>query len=471
MTMNRLSIMGAAMLVFVTAATPQERRLRAGAAKVDITPPQSELMLSSDFVHDPLFVRAIVVDNGATCAVLVGLDIGGTDDAIMGAALPRAAASSKCPADNFLISATHTHSASTQGLGVAPAAAKRVADAIVAAVDQAKSRLAPARFGFGTTKVDLNVNRDLYAHQTWSQAPNPDGPSDKTLAVAALIGEDNVPIGVYMNYGMHPINFYLSGVISADFPGAASRYVERYFSERTIAVFSQGTSGDQNPALMARALTRIRNGEGAQVETVTRNVPLGQESTQPRPNFNPAAAASSRPTITSEHMAAYKEAIERTNELVTMEGSLIGASAIEVMRDRMDYLSNAAIWGGQTKFTCAGRDRLDAANPARENVFPGYKEGADVNLKVGVLRIGDVDFASINGEVYSPIGMRLKAKAPSNKTIVVTLANGRANSGYIYSDDAYNHLSFQVIGSRLQPGCAEDKITSNIIDLERKSGQ
>ena len=84
-------------------------------------------------------------------------------------------------------------------------------------------------------------------------------------------------------------------------------------------------------------------------------------------------------------------------------------------------------------------------------------------------RIGDVNFASINGEVYSPIGMRLKAKAPANKTIVVTLANGRANSGYIYSDDVYSLLSFQVVGSRLQPGCAEEKIISNIVELERKS--
>jgi hypothetical protein len=50
-----------------------------------------------------------------------------------------------------------------------------------------------------------------------------------------------------MNYAMHPINFYLSGVISADFPGEASRYVEELFDNRTVAIFSQGASGDQNP--------------------------------------------------------------------------------------------------------------------------------------------------------------------------------------------------------------------------------
>ena len=80
--------------------------------------------------------------------------------------------------------------------------------------------LVPARVGYGTAKVDLNVNRDLFNSKLeWRQEPNPEGRSDKTLAVVEFVGNNNVPIGVYMNYAMHPINFYLSGVISADFSG------------------------------------------------------------------------------------------------------------------------------------------------------------------------------------------------------------------------------------------------------------
>jgi len=52
-------------------------RLRAGAAKVDITPKETELAVSTDSIRDRLFARAIVVDDGSTCAVLVGLDLGG----------------------------------------------------------------------------------------------------------------------------------------------------------------------------------------------------------------------------------------------------------------------------------------------------------------------------------------------------------------------------------------------------------
>jgi hypothetical protein len=120
---------------------------------------------------------------------------------------------------------------------------------------------------------------------------------------------------------------------------------------------------------------------------------------------------------------------------------------------------------------CPGRIRLDADNPARENVFPGYKNGPDVTLKVGLLRIGDIHFVTVNGEVYSEIATRLKAEAPVSKLMMVTLANGSAGSGYVYSDRAFSHLTFQVIGSRLKPGCAEGKIVAAALSLVRRSGQ
>jgi hypothetical protein len=141
------------------------------------------------------------------------------------------------------------------------------------------------------------------------------------------------------------------------------------------------------------------------------------------------------------------------------------------MRESMQPTDRARIWGAQETFACPGRVRLDADNPARENVFPGYKDGPDVNLKVGLLRIGDIHLTTVNGEVYTQIATRLKSEAPASKTIVVTLANGSANAGYIYSDAAYSHLTFQVIGSRLKPGCAEGKIVSTALDLMRRSGQ
>ena len=143
--MNRSILTGIVWVVLMTAAPhPQNApagQLRAGAHKVDFTPKESELQLSTDSIRDHLFARAIVVDDRSTCAVLVGIDLGAAPNQIVDDAIARASKSTGCPGQNFIISATHTHSSNTQGLGQGPPTAKTVADAIVEAATVAKSRL------------------------------------------------------------------------------------------------------------------------------------------------------------------------------------------------------------------------------------------------------------------------------------------------------------------------------------------
>ena len=442
--------------------------LRAGSARVDITPPVSALQ-HGDTIRDPIFVRAIVIANGTTCAALVGVEQGNFETPIFEDAAQRASRSTGCPAANFIISATHTHSGNTGGLNNSGSPSPRqVGDAMVTAIEQAHARLRPARIGYGTTNVYLNVNRDLFEGGTWYQGNNREGPSDKTLAVVELLGEDDLPIGVYMNYAMHAINFYLSGTIGGDFPGEASRYIERRFPN-AVAVFSQGASGNQNPLLdrpfnkLAGIRTRM---PGAQDDRVTS--PDGWKVSAGQVNANAMQTEEMKKPITAAESAAYRAALAQAGEIVMAEGALIAESALDVMKNLTPRLaSSARITSAQQNFSCPGRDRVDTS--ARQGTLPPYKDGAPVNLRIGLLRIGDIDFASVNGEVYSEIGMRLKREAPSNRLMLVTLANGRANSGYIYSNEASHHLTFQVIGSRLKPGCAEDGIVNGVLGLYERA--
>ncbi len=466
-------IAGCLAVGFATVAPSAAQALRAGAAKVDISPRPGDLKIATDSIRDPLYARAIVVEDGRSCAVLAGID-GGAPDSLAGDIAARITASTKCPAGNVILAGTHSHSTMPGGGPAGDAAtSQRWANAIVAAAEAARARLAPARIGFATATVDLNVNRDNYNKKLeWRQEPNPDGTSDKTLAVMALVGADDVPIGVVMNYAMHPINFYLSGVISADFPGEASRYVEEMFDGRAVAIFTQGASGDQNPRLFnspsffLSQRQALAEGRGPFPQTLGPPVPPGPQSAK---GFNPAAATSERKAIPPENLEAYKKTIARTGDYVVMMGTLLGSTAVRVMREDMRLVPNALIWGGNQTITCPGRMRRDAADPSRENVFPGYNDAPDVDIRVGLLRIGDVHLVSVNGEVYSKIALRLKGEAPAAKTFMVTNVSPRAASGYIYSDDAYSHLSFQVIGSRLKPGCAEDKIVSSAIELMHRA--
>lgn len=463
----RIITLSAAVLAFpalgVAPVAPATDTLVAGAGKADITPAQSELR-PGDRILDHLYARAIMVGNGSACAVLAGVDQGGLRDAVASAATARIARTTGCAPENIIISATHTHSSSTGGLGRGEPGPKKIEDAIVAAAQGARSTLRPARIGLASTNVDLNINRDLFVDNRWVQGPNPQGPSDKTLAVLEFIDDAGLPIGVYMNYAMHPVDFYLSGTITADFAGEASRYVERRF-KGSVAVFAQGASGDQNPRLQRpeRQLIRVRTHDPRATDrSVTQPQPWAP--TDSRNAVNDAARRMDDP-ITAAEMPAYEDAIENTREISAAMGTLIGESAIQAMHDLRRTDRQAVIAGAGEGLQCPGRDRLDAADPIREGAMPPYADGAPVNLRVGMLRLGNIYIATVNGEVYSEIAMRLKQEAPVSRLMMTTLANGMANSGYIYSNAAGSHLTFQVIGSRLKPMCAEDAIVQSSLGL------
>lgn len=445
--------------------------LSAGAAREDITPPESSLR-PGDIIRDHLYARAIVIRNAAGgCAVLVGLDQTGAHNAMVRDALGRASKAINCPAENFVLSATHTHSGATGGLSGGLPTDKDVADGVVKAVIAANGKLQPARIGYGTTKVYLNVNRDLYEDGKWIQGPNLDAPSDKTLAVVALIGRDNLPIGFYMNYAMHPIDFYLTGVMSAAFAGEASRWVERRYDGNTVAIFAQGASGDQNPLLVApmQKLSAFRTGQQGRGDEHYGAMSPWEVSAH-RLNGNADALAAYKQPLGPDRMAEYREDVAIDSQMTTAMGTLLGESALDVMKNHMpDASASAPIWAGEQPLTCPGRDRLDES--ARQGSLPPYKDGAPVNLLVGLLRIGDIDIVRVNGEVYNDIWRHLRARMSHRKALMTTLANGAANSGYIYSNAANDRLTFQVISSRLKPGCAEDGIIGAALELQDKASR
>ena len=51
---------------------------------------------------------------------------------------------------------------------------------------------------------------------------------------------------------------------------------------------------------------------------------------------------------------------------------------------------------------------------SRRREMSGYTDGPDVNLRVGVLRIGDVHFVGINGELCTNISLGVKKASPAS---------------------------------------------------------
>jgi hypothetical protein len=123
---------------------------------------------------------------------------------------------------------------------------------------------------------------------------------------------------------------------------------------------------------------------------------------------------------------------------------------------------NVRISGAQKTVSCPGRKRTDAG---REGMAGTYADSDPVNIRLGVLGIDNVALTTVNAEIYSRILLHLKSETPMANTVMVTLANGRADSGYIPDDESYGHNTFQVLGSRLKQGCAETSIADGLTDL------
>ncbi len=450
------------------AATPET--LRVGAARVDITPASDPANPpSGKFEHERLYVRAIVLDDGATRAALIGADQGGLSEVIWTAASKQIATELNCPVENIVMSATHTHS----GWGNGPMPFPRpgrpggrppadpnappppIVGQILDVVRQAKAKLQPARVGFGTGFSYLNVNRDTIDPETrlWTQAANLSGPSDKTVAVLKFETPASEPIAVYMTYAMHPVNGFLAGITSADFAGAASRHIEQAYDDKVVAVFAQGASGDQNPLYLRAGTNAMASRAGIKI---TGNV-LTREKVE--------APLRDADTKTQPLDPKVRETLERVME---SEGVLLGEEAIRVMTGTTRMDPTPHIVAAQKMVTCPGRRRLDTTREGKPGV---YEDGDPVNMRLGVLRIGSVALASIDAEVYSPIAQRLKELSPVANTFMVTLANGFANSGYIPNDAAFGAYTFQVLGSRLKPGCAENAIVNGMLDLIQSEWQ
>src|SRR5579871_3748930 len=133
--------------------------LRAGAAKVDVTPAPSELPKTYDGILDHLYSRAIVVDNGSARAALISVDAGAVPDAIWKGVSEQVEKDLGIPSRNVLLTATHTHSAPAQ---TGPEYIRK----IVESVRMAKERLTPARVGYGAGVSYINVNRNIIDPKT-----------------------------------------------------------------------------------------------------------------------------------------------------------------------------------------------------------------------------------------------------------------------------------------------------------------
>jgi len=456
MRMKRIAVLS---MLLSAIAVYAEGNLRVGAARLEI-PEKLGPSQSGKYDHEHIYVRAIIIENDTTRAALISTE-GGSGGAV---AMEAVAKELNCPVSNVIISATHTHSgiaiSSTAGVPVSGEhRAEEIGglDKIIETVRLAKSSLQPARAGYGIGASYLSASRDGIDPGTrkWTQFPNLDAPSDKTVAVLTFEKPTGEPIAAYVNYAMHPINGLSLNIISGDFPGAMSRYVEKAFGDKAVIAFTQGASGDQNPLYLRPRVNALESRSG-----------------EPITGFAPTHGLEAAPL--SDKGVVYKEAdpavIDNLFRFIESEGQVLGEEVIRVMSMTSHWSSDVRIKGEEKEVSCPGRSRINGSawdNRTNQGVEGVYADGPPRVYQIGVLGIGTTAVAWINAEIYTMIGQKAKSEAPLANTIFSTISNN-GPGGYTPDDASYGRETFEVLDSAVKPGCAETAIVTTVRDLEEQ---
>jgi len=221
--------------------------LRAGRAKVDVTPPVGTTMDGfagrtgpSEGIHDRLFCRAIVLQNESKSVALASCDLAWLPALTVQEArrLTKAAG-----IDLRILAATHNHSGPAMAdFLVGPTSlgteyVRSLPGLISDTILKARQEMQEVRVGTANGRAKGSTNRRKASGET-----------DSEVLAAVLMNDASQPLAGILNYACHPtVLGEQNRQISADYPGRCAEQIERRFGEGFVCLFLNGACGDINP--------------------------------------------------------------------------------------------------------------------------------------------------------------------------------------------------------------------------------
>jgi len=250
------------LLILVPCLAANADVLKAGVAKVDITPPLGTRMWGyfnrvkgAEGTLDPLYARVLVLELGDKRLAYVDLDLGRTFGPGSLNQL-RESVKQTSGIDCLIVQAIHTHAGPViqdQYPSGTPAWETAALEKINQAVHTAQLHTEPVRLGVGYGEAFIGYNRrrieaDGTVSMFWNNSARiPTWPVDPTLTVLRIDRMDGQPLAILVNYSTHPVTFGPDNLrFSADFPGQMCKTVEQAFDGKPLAFFMQGAPGDIN---------------------------------------------------------------------------------------------------------------------------------------------------------------------------------------------------------------------------------
>ncbi len=323
-------------------------------------------------VHDRIFHRVVAMEAGGQAFYLVASDLclfspGVYDD--VARELERETGITRA---QFWWSVTHTHAAPEVGPpGIYKALLGRsdheynrdyadlVRNTLIAAVKEARSKLAPARIGFGQGVSMANINRRAKdVDGQVSLGLNPDGPADRQIGLIRLERPDGGLIALVANYAIH--GTVMSGQnlqISGDAPGTVTAYLEQKMGAPVL--FVNGAAGNLAPIYSVYA--DARSGHLSQF-----NVLLGDRILAAARAMGPAAADVTLSTSELAVATPQKEGLDWPVELAQYRARL----PVRFLR-----INDTVIWAAPVELFCEIAIAVRGQSPFPHTFYFGYTNG------------------------------------------------------------------------------------------------
>lgn len=435
--------------------------IRAGSARVDITPPLDTLLAGTAGVRreaktviDPLFVNALVVESNGDPVAFASCDVLGLDVTLVERIRNRVAASTDIPAQNVMVTATHNHTGpQTLRMFRKPEQTytdhfeKQVASAIRLAADRRDP--AEASIAQGENK-SYAVNRryvmDNGETLLTTQIEDPDridhveGPVDPTLSTLTVQLTDGDVVAVLVNYATHT-GLTTGDDVSADFPGEIGRVLRAQYGDDTAVLYLPGAGGNIWPFAPTHPEKRDEHY-------------FDPEGTRKARSMGRSLAGTALSTLEPERYASNGSgpvAVETCVETIPVR---------TVSKDRLTQARDTADDEAASK-----RDRVLASNLVEFAAFG--EENPTLDVEVQGIRVGEGVVVSVPGELFVEFGLDVR-EAVDAPVLVAGYTNGYL--GYLPTNRAYENGGYETTAgwvNRLDPE-AGPRLTEAMKDVTKR---
>jgi hypothetical protein len=383
-----------------------------GLAEVNYTPPVGMDLVgnyrgddyASRGIHDSLYAKSIVASDvkGNKVAVLA-LDICMLRKDAVQYMRDYIASKSDIRAENIMIMATHTHSGPRSDLD-APNAKDYLAKA-AGAVLAANSDLKPTVISVGrSTENRISHNRRLKCkdgttHMCWEKFEpgfviEPWGTIDPEV-ITLTFSRDGKDIGVLTNFGCHATT--LTGdnwLYSADYPGYLTEAIRKVKGKDFKSMFLNGCCGN---------VTQVdyRIGFPSTYQECQRiGYLLGVAALESMSNAQPVVT-----------------------DVIGISRELVPLNRINISDEQMAWAEKIMKKVEKEGMPPIQKDGLPEAYYAKEWIELRKTQDQIDSAEVMVIRIGDLAFAGLPGEIFQEFGQDIKTKSACRNTVVSSLTN------------------------------------------------